>query len=69
MTRSTSLGYWRPVNDGRASAFGFGDASIYLNGTQISVDDGDRLDLISVVGGDISLTESSISLVAGISNW
>ena len=49
------------------SAFGFGDASagISFNGTQISVDDGDNLDSISVIGGDINLTESSISLGGG----
>jgi filamentous hemagglutinin family protein len=49
------------------SAFGFGEASagITFNGTKISVEDGDNLDAISLIGGDVTLTESSISLSGG----
>ena len=49
------------------SAFGLGEASagITFNGTQISVEDGDNLDAISLIGGDVTLTESSISLSGG----
>ena len=49
------------------AAFGFGEASsgITFTGTRISVEEGNNLDAISLIGGDITLTDSSISLSGG----